>query len=141
METKLIATHLQLQHGDTILVIGRCRQDAKGFVVNLGQDCENVILHFNTRFNYQKDVNAIVCNFKKLGKWGAEERLNVFPFEQGGKVKISFTFLTSEIKVLAEGHEFTFPNRLDLDVISYIAVQGDINLRVLKLAPPRRVDE
>ncbi|CAI5784797.1 16 kDa beta-galactoside-binding lectin-like [Podarcis lilfordi] len=141
METKLIATHLQLLHGDTVLVNGRCWEDAKSFVVNLGQDCENVVLHFNPRFNYRTDVNVIVCNFKKLGKWGKEERLNFFPFEQGGKVKISFTFLSSEIKVLAEGHEYTFPNRVGLDVISYIAVQGDINLRVLKLVPPRPVDE
>ncbi|XP_028600622.2 16 kDa beta-galactoside-binding lectin-like [Podarcis muralis] len=88
METKLIATHLQLLHGDTVLVNGRCWEDAKSFVVNLGQDCENVVLHFNPRFNYRTDVNVIVCNFKKLGKWGKEERLNFFPFEQGGKVKV-----------------------------------------------------
>ncbi|XP_061439327.1 16 kDa beta-galactoside-binding lectin-like isoform X3 [Rhineura floridana] len=129
----LVATQFHLVHGDTVQVKGKILSDAKAFVVNLGQDRDNLILHFNPRFDFQTDANTIVCNSLHNGVWGKEERLTDFPFEQRGKVKLSFTFLSSEIKMsLAEGHVFSFPNRLGLKTIGYIAVEGDFKIRVLK---------
>ncbi|XP_034968323.1 16 kDa beta-galactoside-binding lectin [Zootoca vivipara] len=133
MECGLVATHLKLQHGETVEVKGKILSDCKEFVVNLGQDCDNIALHFNPRFDCKGDVNTIVCNSMENGEWGEEQREADFPFEQDGKVQLSFTFLPGEIKVLlAEGHEISFLNRLGLKTIEYIAVEGDFKIRVLK---------
>ncbi|KAH0615779.1 hypothetical protein JD844_026254, partial [Phrynosoma platyrhinos] len=103
------------------------------FEVNLGKDCDNLVLHFNPRFDCKGDVNTIVCNSRREAVWEEEERDSHFPFEEDGNLKVSFTFSTSEIKVkLADDHEISFPNRLGLDVIEYIAVEGDFKIRVLK---------
>ncbi|KAF7252242.1 16 kDa beta-galactoside-binding lectin, partial [Varanus komodoensis] len=103
------------------------------FEVNLGKDCDNLILHFNPRFNCKGDMNTIVCNSKRDGVWGEEERETKFPFEQGGKFQASFNFASSEIKVtLPEDQVICFPNLLDLDVIDYIEVAGDFKIKVLK---------
>ncbi|XP_061439326.1 16 kDa beta-galactoside-binding lectin-like isoform X2 [Rhineura floridana] len=84
----LVATQFHLVHGDTVQVKGKILSDAKAFVVNLGQDRDNLILHFNPRFDFQTDANTIVCNSLHNGVWGKEERLTDFPFEQRGKVKV-----------------------------------------------------
>ncbi|XP_028600607.2 16 kDa beta-galactoside-binding lectin-like [Podarcis muralis] len=133
----LVATDFVLMHGDTVQVKGRISSDAKDFVVHLGRDRDNLVLHFNARFDYQTDentiLNTIVCNSLQDSVWGKEQRITDFPFEQGAKVQLSFIFLSAEIKVkLAEGHEFTFPNRLGLKTISYIKVEGDFRIRALK---------
>ncbi|XP_060135107.1 16 kDa beta-galactoside-binding lectin-like [Zootoca vivipara] len=133
----LVATDFLLLHGETVQLKGRIPSDAKDFVVNLGQDRDNLVLHFNPRFDYQTDdntiLNTIVCNSLQNGVWGKEQRITDFPFEQGAKVQLSFTFLSAEIKVkLAEGHEFTFPNQLGLKTIGYIRVEGDFRIRTLK---------
>ncbi|XP_061439332.1 16 kDa beta-galactoside-binding lectin-like isoform X2 [Rhineura floridana] len=136
MAQGVVATEFQLLLGDTIEVKGRILRDAKSFAVNLGQDRDNLVLHFNPCFLSQTEAgaisNTIVCNSLEDGVWGEEERLTDSPFKQGDKVQLSFTFLYSEIKVLAEGHEFSFPNRLGLKTIEYIAVEGDFKVRVLR---------
>ncbi|XP_061439336.1 16 kDa beta-galactoside-binding lectin-like isoform X2 [Rhineura floridana] len=133
MNPGLVATQLKLQDGETVQVKGKILPDAKEFVVNLGQDCEHLVLHFNPRFDSKGDVNTIVCNSKQKGDWQEEQRDTNFPFERDGKVQLSFTLLSSEIKVsLAEGHEFSFPNRLGLKTIEYIAVEGDFKVKALK---------
>ncbi|XP_061439334.1 galectin-1-like isoform X2 [Rhineura floridana] len=86
-KTRLVASAFQLQHGDTVQVKGKILPDAKDFVVNLGEDCDNLVLHFNPRFDHQKEVNTIVCNSKQYGVCGKEQREPGFPFEQGGNVQ------------------------------------------------------
>ena len=50
-------------------------------------------------------------------------------------LQVTFTFDANEIKVkLADEHELCFPNRLGLDNIEYIAVDGDFKIKVLKFA-------
>uniref|UniRef100_A0A670IML0 Galectin n=1 Tax=Podarcis muralis TaxID=64176 RepID=A0A670IML0_PODMU len=104
------------------------------FVVKLGQDPENLVLHFNPHFDPQKCRNTIVCNSKENGLWGEEEEsISKFPFEQGGRVQLSFAFLTSEIMVLLDDkHEISFPNRLGLRVLEYMAVEGGFRIRALR---------
>nr|XP_034967857.1 galectin-1-like [Zootoca vivipara] len=117
-----------------VQVKGRILPDAKEFVVKLGQDPDNLVLYFNPRFHRQKCPNTIVCNSKENGVWGKEEEsISKFPFQQGGRVQLSFTFLNSEIKVLLDDdHEISFPNRLGLRVLEYIAVEGGFRIRGLK---------
>uniref|UniRef100_A0A8D0DQR5 Galectin n=1 Tax=Salvator merianae TaxID=96440 RepID=A0A8D0DQR5_SALMN len=135
MEYELLVSRATLKPGDTVQVKGKILPDAKSFIVNLGKDADNIMLHFNPRFDYHGDVNTIVCNSKQHGVWGEETRETNFPFEQGGKVEVSFTFAANEIKVqIPEGHEFSFPNRLDLDVIEYLIVAGDFKIKALKFS-------
>ncbi|XP_044285406.1 16 kDa beta-galactoside-binding lectin-like [Varanus komodoensis] len=133
MEHGLTVTHVNLQPGQSVEVKGTILPSCTGFEVNLGKDCDNLILHFNPRFNCKGDMNTIVCNSKRDGVWGEEERETKFPFEQGGKFQASFNFASSEIKVtLPEDQVICFPNLLDLDVIDYIEVAGDFKIKVLK---------
>nr|XP_028564099.1 galectin-1-like [Podarcis muralis] len=98
---------------------GRILPDAKEFVVKLGQDPENLVLHFNPHFDPQKCRNTIVCNSRKMGCGGEEEETHLqVLFRAGGRVQLSFTFLPSEIKVLLDDdHEISFPNWLGLRVL------------------------
>ncbi|XP_066488657.1 16 kDa beta-galactoside-binding lectin-like [Tiliqua scincoides] len=134
MEHALIAK-LKVQPGECIEVKGKIFPDAKGFIVNLGKDRDNLVLHFNPRFDHEGDVNTIVCNSKQDGIWGEEERDTYFPFQQGEKFQVSFTFDTSELKVkLAEDHEISFPNRLGMETVEFLSVEGDVKMKVLKFA-------
>ncbi|CAI5784796.1 16 kDa beta-galactoside-binding lectin-like [Podarcis lilfordi] len=132
-KTKLTATEFELEQGDTIQVKGMILPGATEFSVNLGEDCDNLILHFNPCFDNQNDTSSIICMSKKHGVWGKEERITDFPFEKGGKFKLSFILYTYEIKVqLAAGHDIFFPNRLGLETIKYVAVEGDVRIKALR---------
>uniref|UniRef100_A0A8D0L4L0 Galectin n=1 Tax=Sphenodon punctatus TaxID=8508 RepID=A0A8D0L4L0_SPHPU len=112
---------------------GKILPEATGFAVNLGKDCDNLALHFNPRFDCQGDVCTIVCNSMEDGAWGTEERESAFPFQQGEKTQVCISFDATELKVkLAEEQEITFPNRLGLEAIEYLSVEGDLKLRVIK---------
>nr|XP_056711765.1 16 kDa beta-galactoside-binding lectin-like [Euleptes europaea] len=133
MEPGLTATHLKIQPGESVLVKGRVLPDAKGFSVNLGEDSQNLVLHFNPRFDCHGDMNLIVCNSKHEGVWGEEQRYSVFPFQHGEKAGITITFDTVELKVnLSNDQEIFFPNRQGLEMIRYLSVDGDFKIKVLK---------
>ncbi|XP_060103145.1 16 kDa beta-galactoside-binding lectin-like [Heteronotia binoei] len=133
MESGLTATQLKLQAGDSVQVKGKVLPDAKGFVVNVGQDSENLLLHFNPRFDCHGDVNTIVLNSMRDGVWGEEQRESTFPFQQGEKAEVTVSFDASELKVkLAEGQEISFPNRLGLEKIHFLSVEGDFKIKALK---------
>lgn len=57
--------------------------------MNLGKDHDNIMLHFNPRFDFEGDVSTIVCNSKQGGIWGEEERDTYFPFQQGEKFQVT----------------------------------------------------
>ncbi|XP_077157230.1 16 kDa beta-galactoside-binding lectin-like [Paroedura picta] len=133
MESGLTATQLKLQAGESIQVKGKVLPDAKGFAVNLGQDVDNLVLHFNPRFDLHGDVNTIVLNSREDGEWGEELRESHFPFQQGEKAEVTIFFDASELKVkLADGHEISFPNRKGVETIHYINIQGDFKIKALK---------
>nr|XP_020660915.1 16 kDa beta-galactoside-binding lectin-like [Pogona vitticeps] len=135
MACGLVATHLKIFPGDSVIVKGKILSGCQGFEVNLGKDCDNLVLHFNPRFDCKGDVNTIVLNSRKEGTWEEEKRESHFPFEQDSNTMVTFTFDANEIKVkLADEHELCFPNRLGLDNIEYIAVDGDFKIKVLKFA-------
>ncbi|XP_010611577.1 galectin-1 isoform X1 [Fukomys damarensis] len=122
----LVASNLNLKPGECLRVRGEVAPDAKSFVLNLGKDNNNLCLHFNPRFNAHGDTNTIVCNSKDGGAWGAEHR------EPGGgrglEICVSFDQTDLTIK-LPDGHEFKFPNRLNLEAINYLAADGDFKIK------------
>ncbi|XP_006133935.2 16 kDa beta-galactoside-binding lectin-like [Pelodiscus sinensis] len=135
MEHVLVATHLNVQPGECIKVKGKIFPEAKRFAVNVGKDSGNLVLHFNPRFDSHGDVNVIVCNSMEDGRWGTEEREADFPFQQGDKTEICISFDTTELTVkLAGDKEITFPNRLGLENIEYLSVDGDFAIKAIKFS-------
>nr|XP_033785811.1 galectin-1 [Geotrypetes seraphini] len=121
----LLVSHLNIKPGQCIGIKGIVPQDCKSFVINIGKDCSNLMLHLNARFDHEGDVNTIVCNSTVAEVWGEEQRETTFPFHQGDGAEICFSFDKSEVTVkLPGGHEFKFPNRQSLDEVNYIAVNG-----------------
>uniref|UniRef100_A0A8C9JWE1 Galectin n=1 Tax=Panthera tigris altaica TaxID=74533 RepID=A0A8C9JWE1_PANTA len=127
MACGLVASNLNLKPGECLRVRGEVAPEAKSFVLNLGKDKDNLCLHFNPRFEAHGDVNTIVCNSKDAGAWGAEQRESAFPFHE---VCISFDQADLTVK-LPDGHTFKFPNRLNLEAISYLAADGDFKIKCM----------
>ncbi|XP_053158907.1 16 kDa beta-galactoside-binding lectin-like isoform X2 [Hemicordylus capensis] len=107
--------------------------EAKSFAFNLGQDASNLIIHFNPRFKYHRDTRTIVCNSKLDGKWGEEMWESEFPFQQGEEAKIEISFDAKEVTVKClEDLNLKFPNRLGLEGVNYLSVEGDFEVHSLK---------
>ncbi|XP_027717512.1 galectin-1-like, partial [Vombatus ursinus] len=123
-------TALNIQHGVWIKLKGDILPDATVFRVNLGTDDLNIGLHFNPRFDYLGDVNIIVFNSRKDGKWGGEHRERNFPFVPGTTVEIQMMLEEQQFRVrMHDGSDCAFPNHLDLRKIDFISVYGDFSVR------------
>ncbi|KAG8436288.1 hypothetical protein GDO86_007409, partial [Hymenochirus boettgeri] len=103
------------------------------FAVNLGKDSSNYVVHLNPRFDYQGDAKKIICNSKEENCWGKEQRETAFPFQQGAETTICFEYQADHLKIkLSDGQDFSFPIRMPLDTISFLAMDG-IELKSLCL--------
>ncbi|TRZ18696.1 hypothetical protein HGM15179_008449, partial [Zosterops borbonicus] len=127
----LVVTQLDVEPGECIKVKGKIQSDAKGFAVNVGKDSNTLMLHFNPRFDCHGDVNTIVCNSKEDGTWGEEDRKADFPFQHGDKIEICISFDETEATVKLSEAEFKFPNRLGMEKIEYLAVEGDFKVKAI----------
>ncbi|XP_068952655.1 galectin-1-like [Petaurus breviceps papuanus] len=134
MAEDLVTCNLDIKPGVCIKIVGDVPPEAKHFVLDLGKDPDNIGLNFNPRFKYLKDTKIIICNSKKDKVSGKDQKVKQFPFEPGKAVEVSITFETMHFKVkLPNGYEFTFPNRLQLEKINYLAMSGDIKFKSLTL--------
>ncbi|XP_051817836.1 galectin-1 [Antechinus flavipes] len=130
MANGMVATNLELQPGSCVKIVGDIPPDAKCFRFNLGKDELNLALHFNPRFNACDDTNTVVCNSRQEGSWGAEQRENNFPFLPGTTAEVCMLFETAQFTVkLPDGNQITFPNRLNLETINFLQVNGDFKLK------------
>ncbi|KAK9398636.1 16 kDa beta-galactoside-binding lectin-like [Crotalus adamanteus] len=124
------ATHFQLRPGESLIVKGTILPDCKGFEINLGKDCNNLVLHFNARFDCKGDVNALVCNSRRASEWEEEQRPPDFPFHHNCETEITFSLTEHDIRVKMEGsEEIVFPNRMGLNLIDYLEVEGDFRIK------------
>ncbi|KAM8776693.1 galectin-1 [Rhynchonycteris naso] len=132
MESGLVINNLNFKPGDNIRVRGEVELNAKSFALNLGKDVHNLCLHFNPRFHVAGAMKTIVCNSKHDGTWATEHRESDFPFQPGTvtEVSISFDRLNFTIK-LPDEYTFKFPNRLDMEVINFMAIEGDFKVKGL----------
>uniref|UniRef100_A0A665W932 Galectin n=1 Tax=Echeneis naucrates TaxID=173247 RepID=A0A665W932_ECHNA len=123
-----------LRVGDRLKVKGIILHDAERFQIDLGHDADDLALHFNPRFHDDTDGAVVVCNSKTAGCWGDERREIYNPLQRGSDVKIVLKLTGEMFEVeLPNGHEVQFPNRVGIDVISYIRVTGDFNLTSFKV--------
>ncbi|XP_051796904.1 galectin-2-like [Acanthochromis polyacanthus] len=134
MSMELELKNVDLRVGDKVKVKGEILHDAGRFQIDLGRDADDLALHFNPRFHDDADGAVLVCNSKTGGCWGDEKREIHNPLERGSDVKIVLKLAGDVFEVeLPDGQEVQFPNRTDMDVISYIRVTGDFKLTSFKI--------
>uniref|UniRef100_A0A8D0L8I8 Galectin n=1 Tax=Sphenodon punctatus TaxID=8508 RepID=A0A8D0L8I8_SPHPU len=125
----LVLTHVNVKAGERIRVKGKVAPDAKSFALNLGRAGSDLLLHFNPRFDCHGDTRIIVCNSLSGGEWGEELREAEFPFQQGEETKPCRT----EVMVKLPGdQEIKFPNRLGLEAVQFLSVEGDFGVKSIK---------
>ncbi|KAE8611620.1 hypothetical protein XENTR_v10012528 [Xenopus tropicalis] len=108
--------------GYTLEVRGVIDQGANRFAIDMGKDADNLVIHFNPRFDFSDDKNIIVCNSTQNNVWGSEQREPAFPFQKGTETMIAFKF-ENDIRVkLPDGRQFAFPIRVPTDGIQYLAL-------------------
>uniref|UniRef100_A0A8B9HVF5 Galectin n=1 Tax=Astyanax mexicanus TaxID=7994 RepID=A0A8B9HVF5_ASTMX len=83
----LTVTDLRFYAGQELTVSGKVKSGCDYFSINIGHDVNNIALHFNPRFKYNKDRNVIVCNSNR-GGWGSEQKEKVFPFQRDGDFRV-----------------------------------------------------
>ncbi|XP_069005664.1 galectin-2-like [Embiotoca jacksoni] len=134
MSMQLELKNVDLKPGDKLKIKGVVLHDAERFQIDLGCDADDLALHFNPRFHDDADGAVLVCNSKSDGCWGDEKREIHNPLQRGSDVKIVFKMAGDVFEVeLPDGQEVQFPNRVGMDVISYIRVTGDFKLTGFKI--------
>ncbi|CAG5897485.1 unnamed protein product [Menidia menidia] len=132
MELELKNADLKI--GDKLKIKGEILHDAERFQIDLGCDSDDLALHFNPRFHDDADGAVLVCNTKTAGCWGDEKREIHNPLQRGCDVKIELKLSGDMFEVeLPDGEEVQFPNRVGMDVISYVRVAGDFKLTSFKI--------
>ncbi|XP_071330494.1 galectin-2-like [Trachinotus anak] len=134
MSMQLELKNVDLRAGDQLKVKGVILHDAERFQIDLGCDADDLALHFNPRFHDDTDGAVLVCNSKTAGCWDDEKREIHNPLQRGADVKIVLKLEGDTFEVeLPDGQEVQFPNRVGMDVISYIRVMGDFKLTSFKI--------
>ncbi|XP_033501319.1 galectin-2-like [Epinephelus lanceolatus] len=134
MSMQLELKNVHLRTGDQLKIKGIILHDADRFQIDLGCDADDLALHFNPRFHDDTDGAVVVCNSKAAGCWGDEKREIHNPLKRGEDVKIVLKLAGDVFEVeLPDGQEIQFPNRENMDVISYIRITGDLQLTSFKI--------
>ncbi|XP_067830300.1 galectin-2-like isoform X2 [Heptranchias perlo] len=121
--------NMDMKTGDTLKIKGKIADDADKFMVNLGSSEGHIAMHLNPRFHDDIDGAVIVCNSMCNHCWDSEHRDSNFPFSKGEEVKVCITFKGDNFEIkLPNGHMIEFPNRLSLDKVTYMSVQGDFKM-------------
>ncbi|KAK6471578.1 galectin-2-like [Huso huso] len=125
--------NVDLKVGDKLKLKGKISDDASMFCIDMGKDSNELALHFNPRFHDDAAGTVIVCNSKRGGCWGSEQRDPNFPFEKGATIKLTVKVLGDCFEIeLPNEHIVAFPNHLSLDKITYIRVKGDLKVTSFK---------
>ncbi|XP_060101473.1 galectin-1 [Heteronotia binoei] len=130
----ITCTNIRIAPGQRVAVKGDIPAGPKSFVVNLGKKDDELMLHFNARFDAHGDVRTIVCNSKSGSQWGKEHRESNFPFQEGTTAEIIFSHNKNEMTITLPGNsEFKVPNTSGQEGIEYICVDGDIVFKGISL--------
>ncbi|XP_054428969.1 galectin-9-like [Pteronotus mesoamericanus] len=99
------------------------------FAVNLqnGLSDQNIAFHFNPRF---EEGGYVVCNTKKEGSWGTEERNMHMPFQRGNRFELCLVVQNEEFQVRVDGKLFLeYTHRvLPLRNVDTISVTGGLGV-------------
>ncbi|XP_023205467.1 galectin-1-like [Xiphophorus maculatus] len=134
MKMQLELKNVTLRPGDKLKLKGEILHDAEKFRIDLGVSSEDLALHFNPRFQDDADGAVLVYNSKTAGSWGSEGREMHNPLQRGNDVKIFLKLSGEGFEVeLPDGQKLKFPNRTNMDVITYVQVAGDFKLKSFKI--------
>ncbi|XP_051817837.1 galectin-1-like [Antechinus flavipes] len=139
----LIVKNMKLRPGMGVKITGDILPNAQRFEINLGQDEDNIGLHFNPCFTDLTDNKVIILNTKQAGKWEEQQREFKFLYKAGKTVEVFIIFGEKEFKVkLPDGSEIVFPNRLELENINFMSVSDDFSVKKIDfdLSPPINPD-
>nr|XP_008542950.1 PREDICTED: galectin-9-like [Equus przewalskii] len=123
-----------LQEGLEIIINGVVLASSETrFDVNLqtGTSDDDIAFHFNPRF---ESGGYVVCNTKKNGKWGAEERKTHLPFQRGRPFELSFLVLSSCFQVMVNKNIFVqYTHRVPFRGVDTLRVKGTVQLSSISL--------
>lgn len=123
-----------LYPGKIMYISGMPRPNPSRFTVNIlcgPSDDYDICLHFDVRFNYGEDYNAVVRTHKEYGTYGAEERqVTYFPFMPNANFEMMILAETSSFKIAVNNQHFVeFFHRIQpLQRGTHLSVSGDVHL-------------
>ncbi|KAK3595996.1 hypothetical protein CHS0354_032511 [Potamilus streckersoni] len=96
---------------------------------------ENAAFVFDARFNFASDKNTIVCNNRKGGSWGSEERhAHSFPFALGETFKIKIKVHHDQYQIQVGSHDVaTFHHKMPIDEVDTLRIDGHVELHDVKV--------
>ncbi|XP_078513163.1 16 kDa beta-galactoside-binding lectin-like [Lissotriton helveticus] len=125
MAQGLVTGTLGLKPATTLIIEGIVHPQTERFNISIGQDLNTLALHVDARFHYGAATNTIVLNSRYMGVWGEEVRSHDFPFHQGQKMGVTIRYGMDHMRItLQDTVRIEFPNRLDLDVVNCLFVEG-----------------
>ncbi|XP_072283608.1 galectin-1-like [Pyxicephalus adspersus] len=131
----VIITHLNLKRGQYVELTGSIPEVCTDFVVNLGLNLENLLLHFNPRFNVHGCTRKIVCSSVINNVWGEPVTTDIFPFNPGAETTFTIKYEKEKliISLPSAGVLLPFPVRVPLKVIPLMFFKN-FRLKRLKIA-------
>ncbi|XP_077323563.1 galectin-1-like [Lithobates pipiens] len=124
-EKDVVLYNFVFKPGHSVEVGGFIPTDCKRFAINFGKDENNLVLHFEPRFEHSGDQHKIILNSRVDGVWGQELRESFFPFQEGSDTTACFQF--QEDKIIIELNHLkplTFSTRFPIEEIAYVSVKG-----------------
>uniref|UniRef100_A0A3B3RIC8 Galectin n=1 Tax=Paramormyrops kingsleyae TaxID=1676925 RepID=A0A3B3RIC8_9TELE len=84
----VVVKNMSFKAGQTLKVSGVAKSEAADFAINIGRGEDDFALHLNPRFDAHGDQHTVVCNSYEGGSWCEEQRMDSFPFQQGGHFEV-----------------------------------------------------
>ncbi|KAK0069954.1 galectin-7 [Biomphalaria pfeifferi] len=93
-------------------------------------DSDDVAFHFDVRFNYGLSQCSVVRNSRTCGHWGTEEVCApCFPFNVNVPFEMRLCTKSEKLKIyINNSHFIDFKYRLPVQRVTFLHIQGDLNL-------------
>ncbi|KAK3595993.1 hypothetical protein CHS0354_032508 [Potamilus streckersoni] len=129
--------NVSLKDNGKIVIKGKALAGASRFNIWLqkgaASEPENIVFVYDARFNFGSDKNLIVCNHRKGGSWGSEERnANSFPFVVGEKFKMKIKISHDQYQIQVGSHVTTFHHRMPIHDVDTLRIDGNVELFEVK---------
>ncbi|XP_067088457.1 beta-galactoside-binding lectin-like [Osmerus mordax] len=123
------------QAGQVLIVKGVPNPNGDRFSINFGRSEEDVALHVDVRFDFDKSCREVVFNSCHSGNWHKDYQIaKGFPFNYGEEFKVSITFTKEQFLItLPDKSGIPFPNRHGDPQYNYIFFWNQAKIHVVKI--------
>ncbi|XP_072283491.1 galectin-1-like [Pyxicephalus adspersus] len=129
----VVINHLNLKPGQYVEITGAIPEPCTDFVVTLGVDFSNLLLHLNPRFHLNKYVGQIMFCSLINNVWGPLMLTDVFPFSAGTDTSFTIKYTKEQFVImLPTGVKIPFPVCVPLEVIPFMFFKN-FRLKRLKI--------